>query len=311
VRADARLLSLSLSAGLLATLAVAPAAEAAFPGSDGRIAFDQEAPAGDHTQTDIYTVKADGSGLRELSASANQNEFGPAYNAAGTRIAFWRTPAPFGPGSLWVMDADGSDKRRLTAGIDARDPAFNPAGTRLAYTGVGAGGDFDIWTLRVSDGTDRKRVTSGSALDFEPAWSPAGTGIAFTRGFATGDTGDVQLVDVATGAVTPITASPAYDHQAAWAPSAARLVFERDFSSSSSIFTVNANGSNLTRLTTGPFFDTGPAFSPRATRIAFGADRGGALFPDLWLMRPDGSNLHRLIELEFAEGFPDWQPAAG
>ena len=44
-----------------------PGAEAAFPGADGRIAFTQEAPAGDHTQSDIYTVNADGSGLLRLS----------------------------------------------------------------------------------------------------------------------------------------------------------------------------------------------------------------------------------------------------
>ncbi len=292
-------------------LLAAPVAQAAFPGTDGRIAFNREAPAGDHTQTDVYTAKADGTGVRQLTASANQNEFGPAYNAAGTQIAFWRTAAPFGEGSLWVMNADGTDKRRLTSGIDARDPAWSPDGTRLAYTGPGAGNGFDIWTLRVSDGLDRKRVTHGTPLDFEPAWSPTGTAIAFTRGIETGDPGDIAAVDVATGTVTPITATPAYDHQAAWAPSAGRLVFERDFAiSSSSIFKVDADGSDPVRLTTGPFFDTGPAFSPRATRIAFGSDRNGAL-PDLWLMGADGAGQHALLDLGFAESFPDWQALPG
>ena len=285
-------------------------AEAAFPGADGPMAFTREAPAGDHTQSDIYTVNADGSGLRRLSASANQNEFGPAFNATGTQIAFWRTAAPFGPGSIWVMNADGSGKRQLTSGVDARDPAWNPAGTRLAYTGPG-GGSFDIWTLRASDGQDRRRVTSGTATDFEPAWSPDGLRIAFTRGFSQGDAGDLYVVDAGGGPASPVTASPAYDHQAAWGPGGQRLVFERDFANSSSIFVVNADGSGIVRLTTGPFFDTGPAFSPRGSRIAFGADRAGALFPDLWLMRADGSALHRVIELEFAEGFPDWQPLGG
>ena len=253
-------------------------AEAAFPGADGRLAFTQEAPAGDHTQSDIYTVNPDGSGLVRLSASANQNEFGPAYNPAGTLIAFWRTPAPFGPGSLWVMNADGSAKRQLTTGIDARDPAWDPTGTRLAYTGPGVG-SFDIWTLRAADGQDRHRVTSGAATDFEPAWSPTGSQIAFTRGFEQGDAGDVYVVAPAGGTATPVTSSPAYDHQAAWAPGAGRLTFERDFDHSSSIFVVRADGSNLVRLTTGQAFDTGPAFSPRGTRIAFGTDRGGSTFP--------------------------------
>ena len=287
-----------------------PGAEAAFPGADGRIAFTQEAPAGDHTQSDVYTVNPDGSGLIRLTASANKNEFGPAYNPAGTLIAFWRTPAPFGPGSLWVMNADGSDKHQLTTGIDARDPAWDPTGTRLAYTGPGQG-SFDIWTLRATDGQDRHRVTQGAATDFEPAWSPTGSQIAFTRGFEQGDAGDVYVGAPAGGTTTPVTSSPAYDHQAAWAPGAGRLTFERDFDHSSSIFVVGADGANLVRLTTGPAFDTGPAFSPRGTRIAFGTDRGGSTFPDLWLMRPDGANAHRLVDLPFANGFPDWQPLGG
>ena len=115
----------------------------------------------------------------------------------------------------------------------------------------------------------------------------------------------------AGGTTAPVTSSPAYDHQAAWAPGAGRLTFERDFDHSSSIFVVGADGSNLVRLTTGPAFDTGPAFSPRGTRIAFGTDRGGSTFPDLWLMRPDGANAHRLVDLPFANGFPDWQPLGG
>jgi Tol biopolymer transport system component len=205
------------------------------------------------------------------------------------------------------MNADGSGKRQLTTGVDARDPAWNPAGTRLAYTGPGAG-SFDIWTLRASDGQDRRRITSGGATDFEPAWSPDGSRIAFTRGFAQGDPGDLFAVAAAGGGATPVTVTPAYDHQAAWGPGGQRLTFERDFANASSIFVVNADGSGTLRLTTGPFFDTGPAFSPRGGRIAFGADRGGALFPDLWLMRADGGNLHRVLELEFAESFPDWQP---
>lgn len=304
-----RIISFLLAAAVLLPLVGEPGAEAAFPGADGRVAFTQEAPAGDHTQSDIYTVNPDGSGLLRLTASANKNEFGPAYNPAGTLIAFWRTAAPFGPGSLWMMNADGTGKRQLTSDVDARDPAWDPTGTRLAYTGPGQG-SFDIWSLRAADGQDRHRVTQGPATDFEPAWSPNGSRIAFTRGFQQGDAGDVYAVGPAGGPVTPITSSPAYDHQVAWAPGGARLTYERDFAHSSSIFVVGVDGSSPIRLTTGPFFDTGPAFSPRGNRIAFGTDRPGQTFPDLWLMRPDGTNQHGLIDLDFANGFPDWQPLA-
>ncbi len=300
-----------LAIGLLVQLeAPASPAHAAFPGANGRLAFQREAPAGDHTQTDVYTIQANGSGLKRLTNTPNLNEFGPAWNAAGTRIAFWRTPAPFGPGSIWTMSANGLNQKRLTSNIDARDPVWNPAGTRIAFTSP-TGGNFDLWTMRASDGGDRRQLTSGAALDFEPAWSPDGTKIAFTRGSEQGDAGDVYVLDLKTGTVKQVTNSPDYDHQVAWGPGGKRLVFERDLSPSSAIYVVNADGSHLTPLTSGPFFDTGPAFSPDGRLIAFGSDRGGAFFGDLWMMRADGSNLHRVRQLDFSEGIPDWQPLPG
>src|SRR4051794_12578510 len=143
-------------------------ARAAFPGTNGLIAFEHEEPAGDHTQVDVFTVRPDGTGVTRITHSPNNNEFGPNWSPQGTRFAFWRTKAPFGPGNIWVMNANGSGGRRLTTGIDARDPAWNRAGNRLVYDhGVGSGSD--LFTLRVSDGGDRHQLTSGDAEDFEPA----------------------------------------------------------------------------------------------------------------------------------------------
>ncbi len=147
-----RLAPVTLALGLVAPIVVGPLpARAAFPGTNGALAFQLEAPAGNHTQTDIYTIQPTGTGLRRLTATPNEHEFGPAWNAAGTLIAFWRTAVPFGPGSIWTMKPNGTDERRLTVGIDARDPAWSPAGTRIAFTLAGSDG-FDVWTMRASDG---------------------------------------------------------------------------------------------------------------------------------------------------------------
>ena len=302
-----RLVSASLGTGLVVALGASWSAHAAFPGSHGALAFDREMPAGHHTQTDIYTIRPDGSGLTRLTATPNLNEFGPAWNAAGTRIAFWRTAAPFGPGSIWVMDAHGHHQKQLTRGFDARDPAWNRAGTRIVFTRI-QGANSHLWTIRASDGGGLRRLTSGPALDFEPAWSPDGTQIAFTRGFQQGDVGDIYVLNLKSGRLTHVTRSPAYDHQVAWTPSGKRLVFERDFAASSSIFAVSPEGSHLTRLTRGPFFDIGPAGSPDGRYIAFGSDRGGVVLDDLWVMKANGTDLHRVRKLRFSEGFPDWQP---
>ena len=85
-----RLTPLALALGLVPVAATPLPAQAAFPGTNGVLAFQLEAPAGDHTQTDIYTIQPSGNGLKQLTATPDANEFGPAWNAAGTRIAFRR-----------------------------------------------------------------------------------------------------------------------------------------------------------------------------------------------------------------------------
>jgi hypothetical protein len=61
---------------------------------------------------DIYVVHSDGTGLRRLAAGAR----GPAWSPDGARIAYVSLSAR---GGLWVMDADGSGKRRVA--IDRTD----------------------------------------------------------------------------------------------------------------------------------------------------------------------------------------------
>lgn len=293
----------------LAWVTAATPAYAAFPGANGRLVFQYEAPVPGEglTQNDLYSVMPDGSGLVQLTATDFRNEFGPAWSADGDRIVFWRAKAPFGPGSVWTMAADGTGQRRLTRNIDARDPAWSPNGTRIVFTRFTGVGSTDLFTIRASDGGDRRHLTFGPGIDFEPAWSPDGRLVVFTRGFEEGDVGDLYVLDRQTDEVSQLTSSPAYDHQAGWSPEGDRIVFERDFDTRFSIFVIDADGSNLQRLTSGPFFDIGPAFSPSGNRIAFGSDRGG-FFHDLFVMRADGTDRRRVVHDEFAAGFPDWQP---
>jgi TolB protein len=294
------------AAGVALATGIGPA-HAAFPGTNGRLVFQQERPAGDHTQTDLWTIQPGGGGLRRLTATPFRNEFGPNWNAAGTRIAFWRTKAPFGFGSVWVMRGDGSAQQRLTRGFDARDPAWSPSGTRIVFTRGGAG--FDLWTVSAT-GNNLTPLTKGPAEDFEPAWSPDGRRIAFTRGFEQGSPGHIAVLDLRSHTVTVLThAGPGLmDHGVNWSPDGSRLVFERNRLATSRICTVPSRGGPVTCLTAAPdAFDVGPAYSPDGTRIAFGRNVGVS-FADLWMMEADGSHQHVLRALPFSEGEPDWRP---
>jgi dipeptidyl aminopeptidase/acylaminoacyl peptidase len=79
------------------------------------------------------------------------------------------------------------------------------------------------------------------------------------------------------------------------------------FSAGGSIYTIEADGSELRRLVAGgrgrdpdaAIWATGPAYSPDGTQIAFVMDY------DVWLVNADGSDVRRLADVA------DWQPAPG
>src|SRR6266508_5252056 len=104
--------TVAASAVLATALAMLPAgpAHAAFPGSNGRIAFE----SGRTDELDIYTAKPDGSDLKRMTSGLAEDHR-PRWAPDGSQIVFWRGIGD-GPGDIWIMDADGSNKQQLTSG---------------------------------------------------------------------------------------------------------------------------------------------------------------------------------------------------
>jgi Tol biopolymer transport system component len=89
-------------------------------------------------------------------------------------------------------------------------------------------------------------------------------------------------------------------------PQNGKIVFARSTPSGERryIYTVNSDGSGLSRLTKGtPPFPTLPAWSPDGTQIAF-------FDVQIWVMRADGSNLRKLTpnKLDAPGRRPSWLP---
>src|SRR5688500_17629548 len=94
-------------------------------------------------------------------------------------------------GDIWVMEADGTNRRNLTNSLEEEtDPAWSGDGRYLAFTRAvyppGPWPDLDVWVMN-ADGSGQVNRTPGAvdaitgrpARDEEPTWSPLANHIAF------------------------------------------------------------------------------------------------------------------------------------
>ena len=155
----------------------------------------------------------------------------------------------------------------------------------------------------------------------EPAWSPDGRQLAFVsrRHQMYGFPGDlaVYVINADGSGLTRLTNSPAPDEYPAWSPDGSKIAFNRftcmnpDCTQQGyrAIYTVNVDGSGLTRLTNpvGIGDDEWPTWSPDGRQIAF-ARTADSTASDIFVMNADGSNVIRLTDGRYAVRSPAWSP---
>lgn len=149
---------------------------------------------------DVYTVRPDGSGLKQLTVSG-AIDGSPCWSPNGHNIAFLSDRS--GSPQIYIMDKDGGTLRKITYNSRYHDsPSWSPDGERIAYTSI-RNGKFSIFTIAI-DGTDEKEVTpSVPGNNRYPTWSPDGSHIAFAS--SRGGTSDIYTVSLKTGKVKRIT----------------------------------------------------------------------------------------------------------
>jgi TolB protein len=170
-------------------------AEATMSKDGSRIVFTSDRDG----DLEIYSMKPDGSDLRRLTHEPGYDG-GPFYSADGTKIVY-RAYHPETAEALadyrallqehlirptvleiYVMDADGSNKRQLThAGAASFAPYFFPDAKRIIFSSNmhdPQGRNFDLYMINV-DGSGLERVTRHPDFDGFPMFSPDGSKLVF------------------------------------------------------------------------------------------------------------------------------------
>jgi Tol biopolymer transport system component len=268
---------------------LAGGAEAAFPGANGRIAFDSRRDGA----PEIYVMSADGSGQTNLTQNEAFDAW-PAWSPDGTRIAF--ETLRDGDREIYVMNADGSAQANLTnhPGLDG-SAAWSPDGTRIAFVSF-RDGNFEICVMN-ADGSGQVNLTNHPALDGAPAWSPDGSRIAFAS--ERDGIREIYVMDADGSGQTRLTNDTYFDSLPDWSPDGTRIAFHSE-RGDLDIYVMNADGSDPTLLIPSA---ADPSWSPDGTRIAF--LRG----TDIHAANADGSAQVNLTNTPTFDGAPHWGPA--
>jgi dipeptidyl aminopeptidase/acylaminoacyl peptidase len=259
------LLAIVAACGLALAAGVGPA-WAAFPGTNGKIAF---STLSDFEDLDVFAINPDGSGLVSLTGGSWAADSQPAFSPDGSRIAFVSDRT--GNAEIFVMNADGADVTRVTSNpAQEFDPAFSADGSRIAFTSD-RDGNRDLYVIG-SDGAGETRLTSSGANEEDPAFSADGSQLAFVSD----RDGNREIYLAAADGANPVrlTADPAADYQPSFSPDGSRIAFTSTRAGGlAHIHAIGADGSAPTPLSSSDSSsDHDPSFSPDGTQVAFAAD---------------------------------------
>jgi TolB protein len=156
-----------------------------------------------------------------------------------------------GLAQIFAANLNGEDFRRISHRSDIEmEPKVDPKNPNILLFVSGAGGSEQIYTMDANGG-NVQRVTNGEGEASNPSWNPDGQHIAFswTRGYARGDW-NVFVMDISQPSqYAQLTHSEGRNENPSWGPDGRHIVFASTRGGRSQIYTMLADGSQVTRLT--------------------------------------------------------------
>ena len=172
----------------------------------------------------------------------------PAFSPDGKQVAFTATADGASAQDIYVMNADGSNSRRITTHPDIdTTPTWSPSGTQMAFVSDRTGRP-QIYIMN-ADGSGVRRLPIPEAEADHPTWAPAPFNeIAYYA--RTGSGYDIKIHELATGQTRQLTFSEGSNESPSYSPSGRHLAFTSSRGSGLyQVYTIGRDGNGLRQIT--------------------------------------------------------------
>lgn len=171
----------------------------------------------------------------------------PDWSPDGERIAFTSGRYPGLSSDVWdevyVMNADGSDTRKLTNDeYPDYHPDWSPDGSLIVFTSYR--NSMNVIYKMNADGSSPEALTS-SGDNYQPVWSPDGNHIAFVS--ERDGNAEIYIMNADGSNQINISRNEVDDLSPAWSPDGKYIAFSSDLDEGG-IYIIDVNGFNQRKL---------------------------------------------------------------
>ena len=241
----------------------------------------------------------------QLTTDIKADSVSPIWSPDGTMIAFQsKRDGPLS--QVFVMNADGSNKRRLSDGNGfAGQPSWSPDSKMVAYVSgeqQTAGAAREVFTIAVDGGTPTRITDTGGSFG-NPIWSPDGESIACVQ--LVGDRDYKLLLMNVDGSNVRTLDEGQVIKAPAFSPAGDAIVYYTVSNVGSDVTIYNIETERTTGVTKSQGDNYSPIWSPDGSRLAWASTPGNAPHKIVVGMR-DGTDRLTVSSGEGDNSFPTW-----